>query len=108
MKMHLPGNDPKLSYPRHTLVTGGAGFIGSHLCDSLLQRGDRVICVDNLFTGSMRNIRPLLNHPHFQFIEHDVRHPLRIDGRTELTEGTGRWSSGSRSSPSTRSSGRWR
>jgi UDP-glucuronate decarboxylase len=80
MKMHLPGNDPNLRYTRNTLVTGGAGFIGSHLCDSLLQRGDRVVCVDNLFTGSMRNIRPLLNHPNFQFIEHDVRHPLRIDG----------------------------
>ena len=65
---------------RRTLVTGGAGFIGSHLCDSLLQRGDTVICVDNFFTGSIRNIRPLLNHPNFQFIEHDIRNPLRIEG----------------------------
>jgi UDP-glucuronate decarboxylase len=65
---------------RRTLVTGGAGFIGSHLCDALLQHGDDVICVDNLLTGSMRNIRALLNHPHFHFIEHDVRNPLRIEG----------------------------
>ena len=43
-----------------TVVTGGAGFIGSHLCDSLLQRGDCVVCVDNLFSGSMRNVRPSL------------------------------------------------
>ncbi len=62
------------------LVTGGAGFIGSHLCDSLLQRGDAVICVDNVYTGSIRNIRPLLNHPNFEFIEHDIRTPLRVDG----------------------------
>jgi UDP-glucuronate decarboxylase len=64
---------------RRTLVTGGAGFIGSHLCDSLLQRGDQVICIDDLFSGSMRNIRPLLNHPNFRFIEHDVREPLKLD-----------------------------
>src|SRR3954451_2681895 len=63
-----------------TLVTGGAGFIGSHLCDSLLQRGDHVICVDNLFFGAIRNVRPLLNHPNFKFIKHDVRDPLEIDG----------------------------
>jgi UDP-glucuronate decarboxylase len=66
--------------PSHrTLVTGGAGFIGSHLCDTLLQRGGQVICLDNLFSGSMRNVRPLLNHPHFTFIEGDVREPLAID-----------------------------
>jgi UDP-glucuronate decarboxylase len=64
---------------RRTLVTGGAGFIGSHLCDSLLQRGDQVICIDNLFSGSTRNVRPLLNHPNFRFIEHDVREPLKLD-----------------------------
>jgi UDP-glucuronate decarboxylase len=63
-----------------TLVAGGAGFIGSHICDTLLRRGDVVICVDNLHTGAMRNIRPLLNHPNFRFVEHDVREPLRIEG----------------------------
>src|SRR4051794_9787336 len=63
-----------------TVVTGGAGFIWSHLCDQLIQRGDTVICVDNLFTGSMRNIRPLLNHPNFSFLHHDIREPLSISG----------------------------
>jgi len=49
----------------------------------LLQRGDHVVCVDNLFSGSMRNVRPLLNHPNFRFIEHDVRRPLEIDGEID-------------------------
>src|SRR3569833_1024612 len=62
-----------------TVVAGGAGFIGSHLCDALLQRGRRVVCLDNLFTGTIGNIRPLLNHPNFRFIELDVRQPLDID-----------------------------
>ncbi|CCD85384.1 putative sugar-nucleotide epimerase/dehydratase [Bradyrhizobium sp. ORS 285] len=66
-----------------TLVAGGAGFIGSHICDTLLRRGDTVICIDNLHTGSVRNIRPLLNHPNFSFIEHDVREPLEIEGRLD-------------------------
>ncbi|HZT24280.1 MAG TPA: UDP-glucuronic acid decarboxylase family protein [Pseudolabrys sp.] len=62
------------------VVTGGAGFIGSHLCDRLVQSGHRVICIDNLFTGSFNNVRPLINHPAFQFIEHDVREPINIAG----------------------------
>jgi|GraSoiStandDraft_5_1057265.scaffolds.fasta_scaffold14677_2 UDP-glucuronate decarboxylase len=66
-----------------TVVTGGAGFIGSHLCDHLIQRGDVVVCVDNLFTGSMRNIRPLLNHPNFSFHHHDIREPLNISGKVD-------------------------
>ena len=56
------------------LVTGGAGFIGSHLCDRLMARGHRVLCVDNLLTGRVESIRPLLNHPRFEFIEHDIIH----------------------------------
>ncbi|MDQ2079843.1 SDR family oxidoreductase [Xanthobacteraceae bacterium Astr-EGSB] len=60
------------------LVAGGAGFIGSHLCDRLVQRGHRVICVDNLYTGRLDNVRPLLNHPDFVFIEHDVRDRLVV------------------------------
>ncbi len=71
---------PNVLRRKVVLVTGGAGFIGSHLCDSLLQQGARVICADNLLTGSMQNIRPLLNHPNFQFIEHDVRDPLHVGG----------------------------
>ena len=57
----------------HTVViTGGAGFIGSHLCDRMIQRGHRVVCVDNFYTGDLANIRPLMNHPSFTCIEHDV------------------------------------
>lgn len=54
------------------VVTGGAGFIGSHLCARLLEEGHRVLCVDSLLTGSERNIEPLRNHPHFTFMKHDV------------------------------------
>ncbi|MBX5104692.1 SDR family oxidoreductase [Rhizobium lentis] len=54
------------------LVAGGAGFVGSHLCDALLARGDRVICVDSYLTGSEDNVRPLLNHPGFRLIEMDI------------------------------------
>jgi len=64
--------------PITVLVTGGAGFIGSHLCDRLVQKGQRVICVDNLYTGRLSNIRPLMNHPHFRFIEHDICNPLLL------------------------------
>jgi UDP-glucuronate decarboxylase len=64
----------------NVVVTGGAGFIGSHLCDRLIQKGHRVLCIDNLFTGSFDNVRPLMNHPNFQFIEHDVRDPLNLRG----------------------------
>jgi UDP-glucuronate decarboxylase len=61
------------------MVTGGAGFLGSHLCDRLIERGDEVICVDNLFTGRKQNIRHLMNHPRFEFIRHDIVHPLYVE-----------------------------
>lgn len=61
------------------LVTGGAGFLGSHLCDRLIERGDEVICVDNFFTGSKNNIRHLLSHPRFELIRHDIVHPLYVE-----------------------------
>jgi UDP-glucuronate decarboxylase len=64
---------------KRILVTGGAGFLGSHLIDKLLERGDDVICVDNLFTGSKRNIEHLLDHPRLEFIRHDVTYPLYIE-----------------------------
>src|SRR3954470_1060592 len=74
-------NESPVSPLRTTaLVTGGAGFIGSHLCDRLVQSGYHVICLDNLYTGSVENIRPLVNHPAFTFIEHDVTEPLTISG----------------------------
>jgi len=58
------------------LVTGGAGFIGSHLIERLLKRGDSVICVDNYFTGQKKNIEPFLNNPAFSVLEHDIVQPL--------------------------------
>ena len=61
------------------LVTGGAGFIGSHLCDRLIQEGNDVICVDNLFTGRKDNIRHLINNPYFEFIRHDITEPLYVE-----------------------------
>ena len=61
------------------LVTGGAGFIGSHLCDRLIESGNDVICVDNLFTGSKDNIRHLLGNPYFEFIRHDMTQPIFIE-----------------------------
>ena len=61
------------------LVAGGAGFVGSHLCDALLERGHSVICVDSYLTGSEANIRPLLNHPGFRMIEKDICETFSID-----------------------------
>ncbi len=61
------------------LVTGGAGFLGSHLCDKLIARGDEVICLDNLFTGQKSNIAHLLGHPSFEFIRHDVTEPILLE-----------------------------
>lgn len=61
------------------LVTGGSGFIGSHLCRKLLDLGHDVLCVDNLFTGSKSNIRDLLSHPNFEFMRHDITFPLYVE-----------------------------
>lgn len=60
-------------------VTGGAGFLGSHLCDRLIRDGHEVLCIDNYFTGSKQNIVHLLNHPRFELIRHDVTFPLYIE-----------------------------
>lgn len=64
---------------KRILVTGGAGFLGSHLCNRLIQEENDVICVDNLFTGKKDNIRHLLSHPYFEFIRHDVTEPLYVE-----------------------------
>ncbi len=64
---------------KRVLVTGGAGFLGSHLCARLLEQGCEVICVDNLFTGTKRNIYPLLNEPNFEFMRHDITFPLYLE-----------------------------
>lgn len=61
------------------LVTGGAGFLGSHLCDRLLDQGHEVICLDNFFTGSKRNVEHLLPHPGFELIRHDVIQPILLE-----------------------------
>lgn len=65
--------------PKRVLVTGGGGFLGSHLCDRLVDRGYEVICVDNFFSGSKRNIQHLLKKPNFELIRHDIVHPLYLE-----------------------------
>ena len=64
---------------KRILVTGGSGFLGSWLCEKLLEQGNEVICVDNFFTGAKRNIYHMLNHPRFEVIRHDVTFPLYIE-----------------------------
>jgi UDP-glucuronate decarboxylase len=64
---------------RRIMVTGGAGFLGSHLCDRLIDIGAEVLCVDNLFTGAKANVAHLLGHPRFEFLRHDVTFPLYVE-----------------------------
>ncbi len=64
---------------KRILVTGGGGFLGSYLCEKLLEAGNEVICVDNLFTGSKRNIFHLMGNPRFEFLRHDVTFPLYVE-----------------------------
>ena len=64
---------------RSVLVTGGAGFLGSWLCEQLLERGHEVLCVDNFFTGGKRNIEHLLDHPRFELMRHDITFPLYVE-----------------------------
>ena len=64
---------------RRVLVTGGAGFIGSHLCTRLLERGDEVLCVDNFYTGTRRNVHHLLSNPRFELTRHDICFPLYVE-----------------------------
>jgi UDP-glucuronate decarboxylase len=66
-------------HPKRILVTGGAGFLGSHLCERLLADGHDVLCVDNYFTGTKANITPLLGHPGFELLRHDVTFPLYVE-----------------------------
>lgn len=61
------------------LITGGAGFLGSHLCERLLNEGNEIICLDNFYTGRKRNIQHLLNHPYFELVRHDVTEPFKFE-----------------------------
>src|SRR5229473_6534031 len=64
---------------KRILVTSGAGFLGSHLCERLLERGADLVCVDNFFTGAKRNIAHLIGHKHFELVRHDVTFPLFVE-----------------------------
>ena len=64
---------------RRVLVTGGAGFIGSHLCERLLERGDEVLCVDNFYTGTRHNVQHLLTNPMFEMLRHDICFSLYVE-----------------------------
>jgi len=64
---------------KRVLVTGGAGFLGSHLCERLVAQGDEVLCVDNYFTGRKDNVARLLGNPHFEALRHDITHPLFVE-----------------------------
>jgi len=74
----MPQGSPAVT-ERRVLVTGGAGFIGSHLCERLLERGDEVLCVDNFYTGTRRNVQHLLSNPLFEVMRHDVCFPLYVE-----------------------------
>ena len=63
---------------KRILITGGAGFIGSHLSEKLLKEGNEVICVDNFFTGSKQNVIRLLSNPYFEIVRHDITFPLGL------------------------------
>jgi dTDP-glucose 4,6-dehydratase len=73
----------KDSHARIAVVTGGAGFLGSHLCDRLIAEGDLVIAIDNLITGDTKNISHLFGHPKFKFVKHDVTEYMYLDGRID-------------------------
>ena len=64
---------------KRILVTGGAGFLGSHLCERLLAAGNDVLCVDNYFTGTKRNVAHLMDNPMFELMRHDVTFPLYVE-----------------------------
>ena len=70
--------NPEFDEGKRILVTGGAGFLGSNLCDHLLAKGHEVICLDNFYTGSRRNVAHLSANPNFTVLEHDVTNPIFV------------------------------
>ncbi|RJQ76890.1 MAG: SDR family oxidoreductase [Desulfobacteraceae bacterium] len=68
-----------MHFNKRIMITGGCGFLGSHLCERLVEQGHEVLCVDNCFTGSKRNVRHLLEYPNFEFIRHDITFPLYVE-----------------------------
>jgi len=78
-RLDIPSPLPMMG-PMRILVTGGAGFLGSHLCEALLARGDEVVCMDNLLTGSEKNVQHLRSNSRFMFLRHDVTHHITLDG----------------------------
>ncbi len=77
--MNSPVRPTRYSTKKRVLVTGGAGFIGSHLCARLLEAGDQVLCADNFFTGTRGNVSALMAHPEFELMRHDVTFPLFVE-----------------------------
>ncbi|UCH97521.1 MAG: SDR family oxidoreductase [Candidatus Aminicenantes bacterium] len=75
----MNNRNTQIPQSKSVLVTGGAGFIGSHLCEKLLQAGHEVVCLDNFFTGTKENIRHLLQDPHFELVRHDIVHPVFLE-----------------------------
>ena len=75
----MPLTNPSKLLPKRIVVTGGSGFIGSHLCERLLAEGHEVLCVDNFYTGSRNNIAAFLSHPRFELLRHDVTFPLYVE-----------------------------
>ena len=69
-----------MSRKPRTLITGGAGFLGSHLCDRFIEEGHEVICMDNFITGNADNVAHLIGSPHFQLIKHDVSNYTYVEG----------------------------
>jgi UDP-glucuronate decarboxylase len=68
-----------MTQPKRILVTGGAGFLGSHLCERLIAEGHEVVCLDNFFTGRRANVEHLLSNPRFELFRHDVGHRLTME-----------------------------
>lgn len=79
IKAGLLGMNTNMNQRKRIAITGGAGFLGSHLCERLIQEGNDVICIDNLFTGCKDNIRHLMDNPYFEFIRHDVTEPFYVE-----------------------------